>query len=197
MEEDKKFLELWETIKKAKIMPKIFRLLLMRKKQIIRVYNEYGILMGSLDDFGLLVPDKAERGPILESFSKMEFTVNELMRLNMLGPSSDKIDEFDSMLENINFWDKAKILQKWDVIDKPLRKKISLVKQVRDSIAHKWSLREVEYDGKIIQRNFQQFKKDMQEVWEGLLNAYMKEQTKIDIDEIIKQLKELNPSIKS
>lgn len=66
-------------------------------------------------------------------------------------------------------------------------------KQVRNGFAHAWDENEVIYKGNLIKTNFLEFKQDMEKVWKSLLEIYKIEQEKIDIEGVIKQLKELNP----
>jgi hypothetical protein len=55
-------------------------------------------------------------------------------------------------------------------------------------IAAQMEKTEVNYKGKKITQNFVQFKYDLEKVWIGLVDAYMKEQQS-KIDDIISKLK--------
>jgi len=192
-----KFRELVKTIFSSRKLPSNLRLFLITEKEYIRIY--YGRITTShhAQEFGMIRNLKFERGDILDLFSKLEFFVNEIFQLKMLGPNSDKGYILDKILENIDFFSRIRLLNDFGIIDSSLLNKLMQTKQVRNGFAHAWDEKEVIYKGDLIKARFSEFKQDLETIWKNLLDLYKNEQEKIDIRRIINQLNELNPSVKT
>jgi len=189
-----KFNELIKIIFSSRKLPSNLRLFLITEKEYIRIY--YGRITTShfAEEYGFIRSLRFERGDILDMFSKLEFFVNELFQLKILGPSSDKGFMLDKLLENIDFFSRIRLLKEFGIIDGVLFNLLMQAKQVRNGFAHAWDENEVIYKGGLIKAKFLEFKQDMEKVWKNLLDIYKTEQEKIDIQGIINQLKELNSS---
>ena len=192
---DKKVLELSKAIINAKKFPQNLRLFLITETQFIRLY--YGKLNASIwgEGSSYVKSLRLDRGQILDLFSKLEFFINEFILLRILGPNSPKGLLLDDILENVDFFSRIRILNKWNVIDNALLGLLLQTKQVRNGFAHAWDESEVMYKAKPIRKMFAQFKKDMEQIWKKLLEIYKIEQAKIDIESIIRQLKEENEEL--
>ena len=130
--------------------PENHRLFLITDKSYIRIY--YGIITSSwtAEEFYEIRSLRLERGEILELFSKLEFIVNELIQLKILGANSDKGKNLDDILENVDLFSRIRLLNKWGIIDKSVNGKLMHVKQVRNGFAHAWGKEEVRYKGEVI-----------------------------------------------
>ena len=173
--------------------PENHRLFLITDKSYIRIY--YGIITSSwtAEEFYEIRSLGLDRGEILELFSKLEFIVNELIQLKILGANSNKGKSLDEILEYIDFFSRVRLLKKWRIIDNALFQKVLDVKQVRNGFAHAWGKEEVRYKGKKIENIFSEFKANMEDIWKNILEIYKEEQEKIDLKPLFEKLKELNP----
>jgi hypothetical protein len=169
-----------------KNLPENLKLLIITENEIIRVYK--GMIEASSFDDKLAIPKnlKCERGDILDIFSKLEFIINELINLKVLGPNSEKSIMFDNILESINFPTKLRLLKDWGIIDNRLIRLIEKTRRVRNALAHKWSIFEVRFNNRPLRDTFEDFRNDMTSIWEQIIDIYQNEQEKIDIESIIK-----------
>jgi len=170
-------------------IPKTIRLFMITKNMYVRVYH--GQISWKLlsEDFEFIKKMRCERGEILDIFSKMEFMINELIQLNLLGANSKEADKLDEVLIQIDLFSRLKLLKKWKILNNKTVEKINQTKQVRNSFAHAWGVEDVKYKNKPIKENFEEFKKDMLEIWEDLERIYSIEQKKYDINEIFKLMR--------
>lgn len=178
---------------KAEKIPTDLRLLLFTKNILLRVY--YGRVVGSIGfpEYSAVSSLKCERGRILDVFAKLEFIVNEIIQIELLGPSSGKKGiMLDNVLGNVDFFSRIRILRKWKIIDDPLKNSLIETKQVRDGLAHRWDEKEVYYKEKPLVKCFDDFKKDMLAIQDEIFQIYNKRQQKIDAKKILDELKSLN-----
>lgn len=170
--------------------PANLRLFLITDTEYLRIYK--GKVEMNHFPFGFVKGLKLDRGNILDFFSKVEFFINEIIQLKLLGFNSDKYGMLDDVLENVDLFSRIKILNDWKIIDDKLKNKFNETKKVRNGFAHLWSESEIEYQGKPIKETFPKFKSDMEEIWTQLLKIYSVEQKKIDIDKLLTEIKALN-----
>lgn len=173
--------------------PKDLKLLLITEKQILRMYNGQVNLILFKDEESIVKNMRFERGSVLSFFSKIEFLINELIRLKLSIYEGVERIRLDDLLIRINMRFKLDFLKKWGAINSNIRKKMDKLLSVRNDFAHLWSEKEIKYKERFLQKNFDNFKNDAIEVWKKLVEIYKTEQSKIDIDKIIKRIKELNP----
>lgn len=81
---------------------------------------------------------EVNRGKILDLFARLEIVINELIQLHLLGQNAEQAKELDKLLECTNLWTRARLLEKWKVIDHELFDKIIKVNEVRNKLAHVW-----------------------------------------------------------
>ena len=138
------------------------------------------------------VPD---RGDLLDRFAKFEFLITELIRTTITG---FVLENGNKLIDVINQNTRTKInyLQKWNIVDKKITKKLSLLFEIRNGLAHKFDSADVHYRGLILSTStaWKNFKQDMKECWLALISAYLKEEEKIDFDELKQKIEELKTS---
>ncbi|TKJ44966.1 hypothetical protein CEE35_05790 [Candidatus Aerophobetes bacterium Ae_b3b] len=180
-----KIKQLAQLILDTKIVPKSLRLFLIGEDYWVRIYyGAFSIRVG-VREYGFVRNLNLERGAVLDIFAKLEFFVNELIQLKLLGPSHKKGQILDDILQYVDFFSRVRFLKEWDIIDNHLSNLLYQTKQVRNGFAHSWSEDEIKYKGKLIKNNFSDFKQDLEEAWRRLVEIYKKEQEKIDIDKFI------------
>jgi hypothetical protein len=139
---------------------------------------------------------KAERGDIINFFSKLEFLVNELIQARILGLFSEKAYDFDLLLEHIDFSGRIALMKKWGIINNKEKNKITEIASVRNQLAHRWNEREVLYgkdsdgNGITIIKNIKKFREDAEQVWMNLINKYKEEEKQIGL--VIAKLEDFN-----
>lgn len=191
MENSKEINELYFAIHSAKNIPKDFRYFIVSENQFLRVYNGGKFFRMCFDENKIVTSLKLDRGQILDLFSKLEFFVNELILLRVLGLNSDKNFMLDDILEYVDFFSRVKILRQWNIIDGTLSDLLMQTKQVRNGFAHAWDASEVSYKGYLITASFAEFKKDMEQIWKQLVTIYNDEFQKIDKQKIIDEISKL------
>lgn len=174
-------------------LPANLRIFLISEKEHLRITYRGINFSWHTDDFGIGETFKYERGEILDLFSKLEFFVNEIIRLKLLGWENPNHQMLEGILENIDFFSRIKLLESWKIIGNPLKELLLETRQVRNGLAHKWDIREVNYKADTLEKNFKIFKEDMIKIWKELLEVYKEEQGKIDFDKLIKEIEDLNP----
>ncbi|MGC1121348.1 MAG: hypothetical protein WBA22_09660 [Candidatus Methanofastidiosia archaeon] len=185
---------LTEVCMRAKRFPKNLRLFLITKDRYIRLLNgKAEVFMSS--EFGVARHMRFERGYILDFFSKLEFFINELIRLKLIGFDSERDFMLDDILENVDLFSRIRLLEKWNVIDGSLTNELMQAKNVRNGFAHVWDKNEVKYRGGSLKDKFPEFTEDMVSIWKKLILVYDEEQKKIDVSNIVEQIKKLNPNM--
>ncbi|HEX5186568.1 MAG TPA: hypothetical protein VFV86_06725, partial [Nitrososphaeraceae archaeon] len=135
---------------------------------------------------------KVDRGKILDVFAKIEFLVNHLIIVQIVGFLSDKVLLVDDLLANVDLINRIKMLHNWKILDDSDKNRIIQLKNVRDGLAHRWDKSEIMYNGISLtkSKNFKKFKQDLIYVWNMLFDKYIQEEEK-NIDEIVSKLKTL------
>ena len=179
-----------ELVKKQPNIPRDLELFLITEETYIKFHNGYLDIGKNYVDTVVLNPKKLEldRGQILSAFSKMEYLLNELIHLLVIDYDVKKRYMFNNILENINLHRKIMLLNKWGLISNRECKNMQKLKSVRNSFAHVWDEKEVEYKEVALENNFDEFKNDLKELWLVLVDVYKVEQIKINLDEIKKKL---------
>ncbi len=130
-----------------------------------------------------------ERGNILDRFTKVEFLMTELIRLKILGYEVEKGEMMIDIISAVPVNRKISSLKKWKVIDTDLSKTLNALFEVRNGFAHKFSIEEITYKNRPMNKfvnegTFEKFRKDLEKSWKGLIKAYIKEQNRVDFQEI-------------
>ena len=183
--------ELQEAFSNMKI-PEDIRLFMITEKMYVRIYLGKVTWKLLLEEFEFVRKLRCERGEILDLFSKMEFMVNELIQLKMLGANSEEAEKLDDVLAYVDFFSRLRLLRKWGVLENKTVEMVNQTKQVRNGFAHAWGTEEVLYKEKPIEENFENFKKDMEEIWGSLVGIYSVEQKKYDVPGIFNRIREEN-----
>jgi len=145
----------------------------------------------SREDFGVVIPSRLERGDILDSFSKIELIVNEILEAKVLKEGDS--NRFSHLLEGITFAQKINLLNSWNLISEDTFQILHRLKSVRNVLAHSWHIENAIYGkNKTLKTNFSQFKEDIKKIWSRLINIYdfLKPQNK-ELKKILKQLKNI------
>ena len=183
--------ELQEAFSKLKI-PEDIRLFMITKTMYVRIYRGKVTWKLLTEELEFVKKMKCERGEILDLFSKMEFMINELIQLNLLGANNQESAKLDDALAYVDFFSRLRLLKKWGILDNSTVEMLNQTKQVRNGFAHAWGVEEILYKEKPIEKNFQAFTLDMEKIWEALVEVYMVEQKKYDIDSIFDKIRKEN-----
>lgn len=183
--------ELQETFSGMKI-PGDIRLFMITEKMYVRMYRGKVTWRLLSEEFEFVRKLECERGEILDLFSKMEFMVNELIQLQVLGPNSREAGKLDDLLGHVDLFSRLRMLRKWGVLDNNTVEMLNQAKQVRNGFAHAWGNEEVLYKEKPIEENFVGFTRDMEEIWKALVDVYSVEQKKYDVAAIFRRIREEN-----
>jgi hypothetical protein len=139
-------------------------------------------------EFGWASNLGTDRGKILEAFSRLEFLVNELIQTMITAGHESRAQLLDNLLEAVDFFSRLRFLYENDVITKDVYQLANETKQVRNGLAHRWSVKEINYKGKKLQSNIKQFEKDFITLSRHLIDAYDKQQNQFDFEKIIESL---------
>ena len=106
-----------------------------------------------------------ERGELLEIFSKLEFLVDECLRVHFLGLGSTK--SFEYLTQYIDLGHRVKTLYKESLISNSLSKTIPNIMFVRNQIAHNWQFKDIMYEQKDLEDyyHFVKFKNDLEHIY--------------------------------
>lgn len=174
-----------------------FRLLIITPAEWLRVSNKQMELHTDFVEPVFIRKLKPERGQILDFFSKMESLIRELIKAKFLGLFSEQSNEFDDLLQKLNFAGCIELLLAWGTIDGHLKNNINRITGVRNDLAHSWSEKEVFYDkdnnGNPVPLidNIIKFRENAEQVWVSLVNIYMKLEVKY-LGRLITKLEDRN-----
>ena len=137
--------------------------------------------------FGSSISDHLtkKRDRIIEVFTRIEFLVDELMRIHLIGINSPKDKEINDILDGMAIGRKLQFLKKWKLLSKDLQERLKDLIAVRNGVAHDVSLHNVFYKEKRIfavidNTFFNQFKEDLESTWNELLEVYRQIQNSQD-----------------
>jgi hypothetical protein len=128
-------------IGKQKDLLKDLRLFLLSPNQWMRVYKGRSEKYEQFQEHIFIRGLGAERGKILNVFSKIEFLINEIIRAKVLGLYSPQAYILDDILEYVDLSFRIKLLKKWKLIDGKMVQLISDITKVRNELAHRWNER--------------------------------------------------------
>ena len=170
--------------KSKKISPKI-RLYLIDKDR------HYFINEGSIKNgFNSKLTISKNRDSVLSAFSKMAFLFDEIIRLRIVQSSneSDSV-ELLYLLNLVPINRKIRTFLDWKVFGPEFTRDMSRLFEVRNDTVHCISLNEVSYNPKSeislsTTSGFKKFTTDFQKAWKELLKIYVKEQQKLNFEQI-------------
>jgi len=180
----------------SKVTPEDIRLLWVTEKKLIYV-NKGNVEYRSYS-FDISTGLQQDRGKILDIFAELEFVIIELIRLKIQGYQHENSKMFLSLLNAINMNRMLRTLRDFEVIDTELYKLLSKIFDVRNSLAHYFSIYEVEYNSRPLfhttdHSNFELFKTELNDTWKKLIKVYEKEERVIDIEALSQKIKDCQP----
>lgn len=143
---------------------------------------------GSIRDHSSVKSVGFDRGELLEIFSKLEFLVDECLRVHFLGLGSTK--NFEYLTQYIDMGHRVKTLYKEGLITKSLSTAIPNILHVRNQIAHTWQFKDIMYQEKNLEDydHFVMFKNDMEHIFSEIINTYQCIMKKNDVEKYVKKL---------
>jgi len=191
--------KIWKLVMNGKGLPSDLRLYLITGNNQIYINKGHAMRVFSSEITENLT-EKREK--ILEPFTKIEFIIDELLRLHIIGFRSTKEKDFLNLIDFLGASRKISLLYKWEIFSKNLKNLLDGLIKVRNGVAHDISLAEVEYKNEPIfklvdKENFKTFKKDLKSAWSELTKTYMNEEEKIDWDQLITELEAYQRNLSS
>ena len=135
--------------------------------------------------YGPVTGLSAVRGDVMDFFARLEFIVNQIFLAHLLN-SKNEVSKFEELLDRIDFFSKIGLLKDWALIDNPMKERLICLKGVRNGFAHNWEIKTVQYKGKPIVGQFDQFKRDAGIVFSAVIKLYNGKE--IDVDGLITEL---------
>jgi len=181
---------LQDFIKSGKRLPSYFRILfIVGQNQMYMTANSANIVFST--NISESLTEHRER--ILEPFTRIEFLVDELIRIHLIGINSPKDKEINQILDGIGIARKFQYLYQWKIISNNHNKRLQNLIKVRNGVAHDVSLSNVLYKKKKIfqlgdKSNFNNFKTELENAWKELIEVYRKVQNSLDWDLFIDQI---------
>jgi len=177
--------------KKIKI-PKNLRFFLVLEDSYLYIYNGHveHAKIYSIDNNWKSIP---ERGDLLERFAKIEFLINETIRVKIADTSYIQGMMVLDIISKQHSWDpKIEFLKKWKIIEPPIAKKLHYLAEIRNGLAHKFLMSEIRYNDEYLNTttSWNSFRMDMKTSWNALITTYRKETERLSKQtlEIIKSL---------
>jgi len=144
-------------------------------------------------DFGVVVPTNLDRGKILDSFSKFELIINEIIEAKILEETSENAPELSDLTDRISLSQKIHLLKKWNLICQETFDILHRLRNVRNVIAHSWHIKNAIYEtDQTLETNFNKFKEDLRLAWHRLVNVYdfLRPQNQ-QLEKVLQQLKKV------
>jgi len=153
--------------------------------------TQHSALTAFEDNIAVPLPRKREK--IIEVFSRVEFLVDELIKIHVIGINHPKESDFYSLYDKMGIGSKIRLLNEWGLIDGVFRASLQNLISVRNSVAHDVSLHETTYNGEHIftardGTQFNNFRADLQNAWATLREIYREKQDQEDWDLLIDQI---------
>lgn len=193
MNEDK-LIEIFARVDWRKV-PRDLRLLLVLDRTTVRIGDRRRFVEQTTDVYGFVEGLQAERGKILEAFSRLEFIINEILKFELLGvPTVDtdwsKRKFFDEIMNYVDFSNKINWLRERMNLGEKQKQKLHNLRRLRNGYAHIWREDEIQYKNRPIKIKscFEEFKDDFREVWKSVCDIYRTQQDKIKMNEVISPL---------
>lgn len=162
--------ELDKIMFEKKIWPE--KLFIVGKKNYLLVYQNITSHGMHVEEFGVIVPKHLKRGDILDSFSKIELIINEIIESIVLGDGGKK-KKFGEITDKIDLSQKIHLLKSWNLISQKTFELLHKLKLVRNVLAHSWHIKNAVYGkDRTLETNFQKFQEDIKLVWIRLINVY-------------------------
>jgi len=155
-------------------LPKNYRLYLATEHEYLRIYK--GKLSGcwNSEEHYSHKNLNLDRGKLLDRFAHMEFLVNEIMILHILGRNYDNSYLLEDLLVNVDLFSRIRLLFDWTLIDQNTKELLLQLKNPRNQLAHSFGVDEVKYKNKNLELNFNEFKQDLSDALKQLYNLYFK-----------------------
>ncbi|MCA9827491.1 MAG: hypothetical protein KC444_03745 [Nitrosopumilus sp.] len=140
--------------------------------------------------FGSKLTILKNRDSVLSAFSKMSFLFDEIIRLRIVGHSNGSDSaELLYLLNLVPVNRKIRTFLDWKIFGPEFTRVMSRLFEVRNDTVHCISLDEVTYnpENKIslaTAAGFKRFSADFQKAWAELLEIYLKQQEKINMDDL-------------
>ncbi|HXV39277.1 MAG TPA: hypothetical protein VD699_06890 [Nitrosopumilaceae archaeon] len=184
------FRELFKIISESNIRPANLQLFLVGDGTFFRYYR--GRMSTHLFEEFVSTAFSQDRGRLLDKFATLEFLLSELIRITLIGIHSDKTLLMNKLLAKLGYREKIDLLHDWKIIDSNQKDRLASLITVRNNLAHKFDISEMEYKGKPLQRNVNVLAKDMNDTWNELVTIYRNSQDDKEIEKILEELKQLN-----
>lgn len=142
------------------------------------------------EDFSSLTK---KREKIIENFSRIEFLVDELIKIHVIGINHHRDAEFYSLYDKMGLGTKVKLLKEWKVLDNTLFSIFQKLIAVRNKVAHDVTLHDAIYNDVRIfsdrdEKEWNNFRADLQNMWGSLREIYRTYQQKEDWDLLLSQI---------
>ena len=169
-----------------KKFPNDIRIFLPTQKNFI--YANNGRANISMSIYGIMSNLKAERGSILDALVKFEFVVFEMVRFSVVGFEPTKT--ILEVVKSLSPKQRVNVLTKTRILKKSLGNKLIKIIDLRNQIAHKFSVSEAIWNNLPLfeKHNFQDFQKEIQEVWDEVIIDYNKMISRSNIKSIIQRI---------
>ncbi|MBM3904127.1 MAG: hypothetical protein FJ357_03190 [Thaumarchaeota archaeon] len=182
-----------KTLAKRKKIPQNLRLYLILEKNHIFI-NDGAVEPGFSQPKYKSI--KNDRDEILSIYSKMGFLFDELIRFLIAGHNhDDKSRKLLYILNLIPLNRKIRLFLDWKIFDEEFTRSMSRLFEVRNGLMHSINTK-VEYKKEKImilsnEKDYEQFKTDLQKAWDKLLQIYSEQLSKTDWKKTIQNLKSL------
>ena len=175
-------------------IPKHIRLFIADEKRSLYV-NE-GNATAPSTAFGMMQLMRSNRGSVLESFANFEFLTIELMRFILIGFKTN--ERLIKIISRMNVNQRIDYLDNWEIIDNDLARKLKKLFKIRNALAHNIMESEAIYHGRVLfaYRNFDDFKNEMQDVWNKFIEEYNKTMGSFDFSDLINEIKDHRTKVK-
>jgi len=191
----KDYKELYTEIFSGEGIPNHIRLFIADEKRSLYVNEGYATAPSTA--FGMMQSMRKDRGSVLESFANFEFLTIEFMRFVLIG--FEKNERLIKIISRLNVKQRIDYLASWEIIDNRLAEKLKKLFKIRNALAHKIMESEAIYNKKPLfkYKNFDDFKDEMQDVWNKFIEEYNKTMSSFDFSDLIKEIKDSRTKVKS
>jgi len=175
--------------------PQTLRLFLPTENRYLYVNN--GSASIHMSAYGLMSSIRGERGEILDAFAKFEFIIIEMLRIKITG--FEVSDDFLELIKKISAKPRIDVLKNIKVFDKPFADNLRTLFDVRNSLAHKFTVNEVIWDKRplLIQENYNSFLQNLQQTWTELISKYNDMISDSDLNDVITKIQDFQARLQS
>jgi len=176
---NEKIFQKFEELTKNQIgFPQDFRILFLVGNSA-KYITQHSAMTAFEDNISEYLPKNRDK--IISVFSRIEFLVDELIKIHIIGINHPHEPEFYSIYDRMGISRKIRLLNEWGVIDGNVRSVLQDLISVRNSIAHDVSLHEATYHNEHIftardHTEFDNFRADLQNAWKLLREIYREKQ---------------------